>query len=285
MIVVKLMGGLGNQMFQFAAGKALALHLGTTLKLDDSYLNRNSNGKYTQRKFELGGFKLSEKLIGILHLYKFDSKLIRGFNRLFRFKSSVLNESNTHYQTNFFETKDNALIIGYWQSEKYFKLHEKQIRNDFIIDDHFLNGIEENKAKVLGSNSVSLHVRRGDYVTNTHSNYFHGVCGINYYEDAVKFISNSVSNLELFVFSDDIEWCKENLKFNYAINFIDTKSAYKDLYLMQNCKHNIIANSSFSWWGAWLNKSESKIVVAPKKWFADELINTNDLYPENWIKI
>ena len=279
------MGGLGNQMFQYAAGKALALHLNTDLKLDDSYLKKDPGGKYTQRHFDLDGFKMSERLISNFEFFKLDSKFTRGIRRIFKLKSNLLNENGQNYNADFFNSTDNVIVNGYWQSEKYFLKYEEQIRKDLTIKEELLKGTEEWLAKISKVNSVSIHVRRGDYISHKHANYFHGVCSIDYYKEAVNLIARSNSDIELFVFSDDIEWCKQNLKFEYPIFYVETKSAYKDLYLMQNCKHNIIANSSFSWWGAWLNRNNAKIVVAPKNWFANDSINTSDLYPEKWIRL
>lgn len=283
------MGGLGNQMFQCAAGRALALHLNTPLKLDDSFLKQNTNGVYTQRHFDLQGFEMVSDLIETSELQaffdKYDSKFTRFINRNFKFKTHILNENGHQYQNDFYNVSKNTLIKGFWQSEKYFVKFEEQIRKDFVIKAELLSGTEEWMSKIIKSNSVSIHVRRGDYVTNFNSNNFHGICSLDYYEKAVHLISSSNLNVELFVFSDDIEWCKLNMKFKQPTFFIETNSSYQDLFLMQNCKHNVIANSSFSWWGAWLNKNSKKIVVAPKNWFKNTSVNISDVIPADWIKI
>ncbi len=285
MVIVRLMGGMGNQMFQFAAGKALAVHLKTELKLDDSYLKIDPKGKYTQRNFELNGFNMTESLISKTELLKYNSKIARAFRKIFDLKTNFLNESGHQFHPGFFDSPNNVIVNGYWQSEKYFLKYKEQIVKDLSIKQELLTGTEELAKQISNTNSVSIHIRRGDYVTHAHANYFHGICGLDYYKEAVSLIAKSNQNIELFIFSDDIEWCQQNIKLEHPTSFVDTKSPYKDLYLMQSCKHNIIANSSFSWWGAWLNKNGEKIVIAPKNWFADSSINTSDLCPEKWIRL
>ncbi len=151
------------------------------------------------------------------------------------------------------------------------------------------NGRNKDIGEMIQSfKSVSLHIRRGDYVSNKVTNQVHGVCDLNYYSHAISYIAERISNTHLFVFSDDPEWAKGNLKTEIPTFFVDNNRAdkdYEDLKLMRQCKHNIIANSSFSWWGAWLNQNAGKIVIAPKKWFNDKSINTKDLIPEKWIRL
>src|SRR3989344_4984067 len=159
------------------------------------------------------------------------------------------------------------------------------IRKDFTFGATIVERNKKLASEISGTNSVSVHIRRGDYVTNANTNQFHGLCSLDYYNKAVSFISSKQNEMELFVFSDDIEWCKENLKYDFPIHFVETNDAHSDMYLMSLCKHNIIANSSFSWWGAWLNDNFQKIVVAPSQWIADASVNTQDLIPKGWIKI
>jgi hypothetical protein len=131
-------------------------------------------------------------------------------------------------------------------------------------------------------------VRRGDYVTSPKTNSVHGTCSLEYYYDSFNLIEKQHKNSHYFIFSDDIEWCKQNLEFIKNKTFIELSANERDheeMYLMSQCKHNIIANSSFSWWGAWLNQNPDKMVIAPKKWFHDQQINTNDLIPDTWIRI
>ncbi len=172
---------------------------------------------------------------------------------------------------------------GYWQSEKFFSTISKTIRSDFEFPEY-----ENNTKKIAESfkqkNTVSLHVRRGDYLT---SKLMGNICDIVYYQNAIQIISEKIDNPYYVVFSDDPEWCKENLKINnstYITNNSGSQS-FRDMQLMSECQHNIIANSSFSWWAAWLNKNEDKIVIRPKKWFNDNGMNIDDLTPPNWVHI
>ena len=128
-------------------------------------------------------------------------------------------------------------------------------------------------------------MRRGDYVTLPSAKNHYKLCSLEYYKQAIEYLKNRLTKFELFVFSDDILWCKENLTFEFPVNFIESGNSQSDLYLMSRCKHNVIANSSFSWWGAWLNSNKNKIVIAPNDWFIDETIDTSDLIPPSWVRI
>ena len=291
MIIVKLMGGLGNQMFQYATAKALALKHGVDVKVDVSYLNENAKGNYTQRNFDLDTF---EKPVNIASkdeintfLRKADNKLSRFIHRKFPFLFSSLRavESGSPYHSEFEKYPKNTYLEGFWQSELYFKRYETDIRNDFKFKQNIIDKNLQISSLISNTESVSVHVRRGDYIKNAESNKFHGVCSLNYYYKAIEHIANLKPNIELFIFSDDIEWCKNNFSFKYPVHFMETNDAYSDLYLMSKCKHNIIANSSFSWWGAWLNTNSNKIVIAPKQWIANTSVNTKDIIPSSWIKL
>jgi len=291
MIVTKLIGGLGNQMFQYAAGKALACKHNTELKVDVSELNQSSEDRYTQRHYELDIFASDieiAKNTDILPFFNKDNgKIKREFQRRFPFLFNTLHavESGNNYHPEFKKYPKNAYLRGFWQSELYFKEYEIEIRKDFQFKQSVIEACKPLINKIAPINTVSLHVRRGDYVNNPSANKFHGLCSPQYYEQAVSYISKSQKHIEVVVFSDDTAWCKENLKFDVPIHFLETGSAYEDMYLMSHCKHNVIANSSFSWWGAWLNNNRNKIVVAPQKWFADTSVNTSDIIPASWIKL
>lgn len=292
MIIVKLRGGLGNQMFQYAAGLSLALKHNTTIKIDDTALIQKPAGNDTPRHFELNIFEkpvtsaTNKEIQDILSNY--NSKITREIQRRFPFLFNKLRavESGSHYHTEFDHYPKNTYLEGFWQSELYFIKYENQIRDYFDFKSDIKN---ENSGLVetikSHAHSVSIHIRRGDYVSNVEANKFHGLCSLEYYKDAVNYLSTKFKKLNLYVFSDDLDWCKEHLKFDFPMEFIQTLNPQSDLYLMTQCQHNIIANSSFSWWGAWLNGYKDKIVIAPKKWFADSSINTTDLIPKSWIKL
>lgn len=295
MIVVKLKGGLGNQLFQYAAGKSLAKKLNTDLYLDLTDFAIQSNGEWTQREFELDVFSISAKIADhqLLMPYVAASKrnrIDRVFNSLRKY--NVYADNLQGFSNRFFEQKDNTLLNGYWQSEKYFSAIEKDLRVDFQLknpldekNQSFLNELKTNS----NENKVSIHVRRGDFITNTNANAYHGSCDVVYYKNAIDVLKSKVDGLIKFIcFSDDMDWVKGNLELGSNVAYVDWnsgKNSFKDMYLMSQCNHHIIANSSFSWWGAWLNPSQEKMVVAPKKWFANDSINYHDIILDQWIKL
>lgn len=294
MIVVKLMGGLGNQMFQYAAGLSLALTKKTELLIDESFLIAETNNLYTKRNLELQCFNLDIKIANEKDIKRFNitrsNKYIRSLQRNFPFLFSNLYaaESGMTFQKEFFNFPKNTYLDGFWQSEKYFKNIESVLEKKFTPKETPNSENRDWLNKITNSESVSLHIRRGDYIINKNSQEHHGNLILSYYNNALNEIKSKHSNIEVFVFSDDLDWCKENLNLKFKTYFVDANQKlnfHLDLFLMSHCKHNIIANSSFSWWGAWLNKNPEKIVIAPKKWFANESINTSDLLPVKWIKM
>lgn len=289
MIIVKVIGGLGNQLFQYALGRTIAHKNNTVLKIDITSF------KTYNRKYALDNFNIIENFATeeeIRHL-KYSNRLkhlaykLTKSSKLF-YKQSFINELDFAFDQNIFKSPSNVYLEGYWQSEKYFKEAGDIIRNEFTIKSK-AEGINKEIAEEINScEAVSVHVRRGDYVTNLETNKFHGLCSLEYYKEALNKITSCIENPHFFVFSDDPKWAQDNLNFDYPSRFIThngTEKNYEDLRLMSLCKHNIIANSSFSWWGAWLNKNLDKMVVAPRKWFNNTSVDTSDLIPENWIKI
>lgn len=296
MITTKLEGGLGNQMFQYAAAKSLALQLNCQIHLDVSafYKRKIHNG------FELDKFALHQNIVKIedasthdiiekIGRTWFGQTLILRYllGKIYDLKSGYYVEKSFSFDSDLFNQKCQTTIKGYWQSYKYFE----SIRQELLEDFRFLVPPSEmNQAlvkKITSQNAVSLHVRRGDYVANAHTNSYHGVCGLDYYQRAVSEIEHVLTDPVYFIFSDDPQWTFENLKISSDATYVTHNTgvnSYLDLYLMSLCKHNVIANSSFSWWGAWLNQNPSKIVIAPHKWFAIEK-DTSDLVPPAWIKL
>lgn len=258
---IKIKGGLGNQMFQYSYGMRLMLIEKKDVIFDTSFYNYNEIDTY--RPFLLSKFNIdsSTKFKNIK-----ENLLIKVFNKI---KSKVT---------------DN---YGFYQSEKYFKEIEAVIRKEFKLKDPLGITSQEYTDKILGTkNSVSIHIRRGDYALDTKTNKHHGVCSLDYYQNAIKHINEKVESPTFFIFSDDIEWVKENLKINDAIYVSNPEiKDYEELILMSTCKHNVIANSSFSWWGAWLNQNPDKIVIAPKQWTANKTADELDILPKTWIQI
>lgn len=294
MIITELNGGLGNQMFQFACGRAFSLRSGTELLMDETtLLDGQKNGKVTPRHYELGIFTLGHNRATAKQRRQFFPENIvrKGLRKIFNY-NPVITEGSNAINDFLVKKTSNAFLRGYWQSEKYFQRIEKTIRKDLEFS---ASKSEQTKAwaeKINASTAVSVHIRRGDYAENEHTKNFHGLLGISYYEKAMSVIEQQkINNLKYYFFSDDAEWVKkEIIKDNKNYFFIGHNTGadnWQDMYLMSCCKHHIIANSSFSWWGAWLNTDENKMVIAPKNWFAHTAANdqTRELIPMSWHRI
>ncbi|MDR2948170.1 MAG: alpha-1,2-fucosyltransferase [Prevotella sp.] len=291
MVTVLLSGGLGNQMFQYAAAKALATRLNTSLRIDLYTFTKKTQA--TVRPYELDIFNI----VNLPERSTLKGKLItkaRPFiqkHRTFFQKFGILTDTYAIlYQPVFESITGNITMSGYFQNEKYFKDIVKVLRNDFTFKSPLIDDNLKVSDKIRSSQSVAIHIRRGDYLSqNSQSNFI--TLDKAYYEKAIRLAINQIKNPEFFVFSEDFEWIKENLNFeNYPVTFIDWnkgKNSYIDMQLMSLCKHNIIANSSFSWWAAWLNNNQDKVVIAPGHWFQDEKKNIllDDFYPDGWKKI
>lgn len=295
MVITELTGGLGNQLFQYASSKALALHQNTELILDISSFYREELPELeVPRAFEINHFSgVTEKTITTKDYGT--NKAYKGFTTsrlekiLPRHKRKIYKEPFFHYDKNFLNSRKEVLLKGVWQSEKYFAKYQSQLRNILTLKEESIS-----KVKVLGNelrqqNSVSIHVRRGDYLRLPIILEWHGVMDVSHYENAIQLLQSKIAEpLKLYYFSDDPEWVEANLCATWPGEIIsknNQNTAIEDFYLMSQCRHNIIANSSFSWWAAWLNNNPEKIVVAPKKWFGNAPNDTKDLIPESWIKI
>jgi len=202
------------------------------------------------------------------------------------YKKLIIRERYFHFDPQIIRKYNYAIFDGYWQSEKYFIDIKNIITEELSLKKKYIDEIEKNLInKIKNNNSVSIHIRRGDYVNDKTTNLHHGTCPLDYYHRAIKIILANNKKSIFFIFSDDIDWVKKNLKLLHPSFFISGNKDYEDLFLMSLCKHNIIANSSFSWWAAWLNNNPNKTVAAPKKWFNNPHQNTKDLIPKPWIKI
>ncbi|WP_235869117.1 alpha-1,2-fucosyltransferase [Polaribacter aquimarinus] len=267
MVVVRILGGLGNQMFQYAYARSLSLK-GYDVKLDIS-------------KFK------TYKLHGGYQLNKFNIKLKKAdplavlYGKI-GLKSNI-KEKSLLFNGDFKSLKGNEYVKGYFQTEKYFNKIRETLLNDFVINQKLSINTQKMEQQILSTkNSCSLHIRRGDYISDEKANKIHGTCNLDYYHKAIEIINKKYTNTTFYIFSDDISWTKKNLK-TEKIVFVDVKSIpHEDMYLMSLCNHNITANSSFSWWGAWLNTNKNKIVIAPRNWFIEK---ENEVACENWIKL
>lgn len=289
MIVAEFKGGLGNQMFQYAAAKSLSKHLSTSLKFDTRHYQDPDSRPFIIKEL----FGLKEPEASDRELNKLDPRGRTFLSRVQRrvkhslpvFLNPKFVEPSFLYTPQFFSVPRNVYVQGYWQSEKYFKEIEREIRDVFKLRPE-LNEMERGwLERIEKSISVAIHVRRGDYVSNPTYNAFHGLMPLTYYQKGVEMLEKKFGELEFFVFSDDKDWVEKEFKMNHTI--IHGSNEIVDLYLMTKCRHNIIANSSFSWWGAWLGDQNDKMVIAPKLWFADPTSNalTLDMIPKEWNRI
>lgn len=292
MVIVRLRGGLGNQMFQYALGKRMAKQLNTTLKLDLTTLLRVKKKEgFTKRDYQLHIFNVKEnfliqpKFISVLNKMKlhFLVELVKGI-KLLGYKK-VKERTFTVDQNLIDSPNDKTLYSGYWQSEKYFSDAEAELRKDFSFKEELSDQAKVILNQIENSNSVCVHMRRGDYVQD---NYFVPMSN-DYFGKASDYISKHVEDAHFFVFSDEPQWCSENVKFKnkYTIVDFDTdKIKYKeDLQLMASCNHFIMSASSFSWWAVWLSNAKNKIAIAPKQWFSDQSIDVSDLVGEDWVRL
>jgi hypothetical protein len=190
------------------------------------------------------------------------------------------------YNPDILKTPKSVYLVGYWQSEQYFKDIESLLRREFTFKTAPDAKNAHPVALIQSVQAVSVHIRRGDYVANPHTHEFHGSVSLEYYHIAADKIAQAVTDPHFFVFSDEPEWAQEHLKLNYPTTFMAVSGQgkdYEDLRLMSLCKHHIIANSSFSWWGAWLSINPNKVVFAPTRWFNQ--LDARDLIPETWHKL
>jgi hypothetical protein len=258
MIITKLQGGVGNQLFQYACGRSASSKYLTKQYLDTRFYKSQS-----KRTFDLGKFT-NANIDTNLDMIQANYPIIRiGDSFIY---TPITNPVDCNYY-----------LDGYWQSEKYFIESENIIREDLSPSKEMIDFLQ--RTPYLNSNSLSIHVRRTDYLE---SNGYHPVQTIEYYKNAVDVIGEYD---KIFVFADDINWCKENFKFKNMI-FMEGFTDIQDLYLMSYCKNNIIANSSFSWWGAWLNKNINKKVISPRSWFGSHVeLSDLDIIPQKWTRI
>jgi len=292
MIIVKLWGGLGNQMFEYAFGRRLALKNQTELKLDDSGLAYENS---TPRHFSLGCFNINAELATPADIRKvrkeLPGKLLKKVQK-FLDKKRIVPAKNSFREVELslpelLNLKGELYLEGFFQRGEYFKDVVEEIRKDFTLKESLANFNPALEERIKNCESVAVHVRRGDYLLDLEYNKTHGVLPLDYYQNAISYIKRKVKNPFFFVFSEDKKWCEDNLSLGEQVFFVEPGKDYEDLILMSHCQHQIVANSSFSWWGAWLNDNPEKIVAAPKQWFADEKMNeqTVNLVPKEWIRI
>jgi len=287
-VIVRMMGGLGNQLFQYAAGRTLALATGRELLLDTSAYREDP-----LRAYQLDHFAIAAR------------PLRRGDVTFFRLRRSRLGailprRSRVEIVREAFPARlpvwpDRAggndagapYLIGYWQSDRYFAAAADTIRREFRLRQPADRANAATLESIAGCDAVALHVRRGDYVSNPAATAYHGLCGLDYYRGAIRRLCESVAQPHCFVFSDDLDWVRANLDTGHPTTFVghNTDTPWEDLRLMSACRHFIVANSSFSWWGAWLGEWPGKRVIAPARWFQADHGGEGEIVPAGWLRI
>jgi hypothetical protein len=290
MVLIQLNGGLGNQLFQYAIGRRIAFDRGVELRFDTGAF------AIQKREYKLQHFNVKGSPASINEIKRFirreQNPRLSMLSRLWNGKKAyyrriIVDEQAVPFDENILKVPGNVFLRGYWQSQKYFKVIEPILREELTLltPPSGLNlGLAE---QIRSCTAISLHVRRGDYVTNSATNQTHGTLSVEYYKTAADVILRFIPDATFFIFSDDIPWVKENLNMKSSTIFVNhntEKTDYEDLRLMSLCQHHIIANSSFSWWGAWLNPKREKMIVAPKKWYSIN-VDTKDLIPEDWMLV
>lgn len=292
MIVVRLSGGLGNQLFQYAVGRRLAIRHKTDLILEDSFYIKTPYG-VTPRSYELVHYPIKARRVTASERFQlgvYSNRYTRIIRNYINIPGRYLYIREFSHQFNDFllNAPNNIFLDGYWQSEKYFLGAESELINELQPIEDMSSDDALVAKEMKDTNSVGLHIRRGDYVTLESAKNHHGVCDLNYYQNAVNLISKNISNPVFFIFSDDLNWAKDNLNLKFPCFFIGHNSAqtgFQDLRLLSLANHQIIANSSFSWWAAWLNSNKNKIIIRPKKWLLRSPEVDEWICPRNWISI
>lgn len=292
MIIVNIAGGLGNQLYQYAFGRTLAVKLNVPLKLAIMNAASQNPRPYRLKHFNIQeDFATPEDLLNIRKQPTLAERL--GLKPIHR-RSIVIEPENwfNPFNPGLLEIRDNSYIEGYWQSEKYFSEIGGLLRTEFTLrlpPDANNQHIADSMQNV---DSVSIHVRRGDYLTRPTAVKKFSECSIEYYRSAVEKISSKVANPHFFVFSDDHQWLRENIILDYPTTIVDLNGPhqdYLDLWLMTMCRHHINANSTFSWWGAWLANHSKGMVICPKRWFnlsrEENDRDAKDRIPPDWLRL
>jgi len=276
---MKISGGMGNQLFQYAAGRAMSLRTGADLALDTSFYARKRH-----RTFELSRFPLASGISlfsGRLQIARKCREFVRHGLR----KEPVYREPHFHYDNGFESLQTPIKLEGYFQSHRYFEPFSEAIRSELEIpqpDDDETRRLAE---QIRNVRATTLHIRRGDYVTNSKASQIFAQCTVDYYHRAMEMIPGDAS---VYVFSDDLAWAKKNLRPIKPLVFAEgetRRSGLADFWLMSQGHDQIIGNSTFSWWAAWLSDTDRGMTVAPRKWFVDPAYNDQDLIPADWIRL
>ncbi|MFC1960138.1 alpha-1,2-fucosyltransferase [Chloroflexota bacterium] len=298
MILVYVRGGLGNQLFQYACGRTLAKRLGTEFKLDLSWFETQNS-----RQYRLNDFNVIENIatpaeIELAHASTLKPPRMRDYLKpagMRNYLRWLKKGRQWHYfqepqLTRYYQAIDHitadedVYLVGYWQFEKYFIDQAAFIRNEFKLTEPLPPENESLAAEMQNSQSVSIHIRRGDYVSDPRFAPTHNVCTPQYYQRAMQYISQKITTPRFYIFSDDPEWCQQNIHSDYPIKIVSNNQSLPqyDLILRAKCQHHILSNSTFSWWGAWLNNNTNKTVVVPDKWTHGLSTEERNIIPAHW---
>ncbi len=283
MIIVNIKCGLGNQMFQYALGKRLSLDWKDELKVDLSWF-KNIKAGDIPRDLEINSFNVVLKEAD-------EQEISRSMPSIFyRMIDKIRGRLNRNHFYHFYfqllKKKKNVYLDGYYQNYRYFDSIRSVLLKEFVLKPGYNQEVDNVKSEIeIAGESVAIHIRRGDFATIRKG--YNGLCDLVYYQKALNIIKEKYPNVKIFIFSDDIEWAKENLKFSNPTVFVSRPilKPAEELFLMSFCKHQIIANSTFSWWAAWLNQNPKKIVVSPSVWLVAQDIDNDYLLPSNWIRL
>ncbi|MBD2028356.1 alpha-1,2-fucosyltransferase [Leptolyngbya sp. FACHB-711] len=300
MIITKIQGGLGNQLFQYSAGLSLAHRNRTVLKLDLSWFEFNSYRQYGLSDFRIRENFASREEINLFFqnqaFLKIKKQIRKAYNSIFDIQHfpypislTYLREEPDFDASKVFNISGDIYLEGFWQSYKYILPEiEQQLRLEFTPRYPDRAEVFTIREKIKeSSESVALHIRRGDYVTNETYAKKHGFIGLDYYENALKLLKSKLGKFDVYVFTDDIPWVMSNFFHGEDFHLVSGGSllASEELYLMAQCNHQILANSTFSWWAGWLNSNTNKTVICPKKWMNDSSLRIEDLILSSWIMI
>jgi glycosyl transferase family 11 len=285
-ITVKLRGGLGNQLFQFALGRSLAVRRDTDLSFDLRWFGNELPGE-TPRMYALEPYELNASLDGASHPSSRPDPKTRIGRFLARRDPLLVKQRGQDYDQSVLDAPDGSLLDGYWQSEKYFLEIATRVREELTLPNSPDAVNADLLSRIDSPRSVGVHIRRGDYVTNLHAQAFHGLPGVEWYRLAVDLIATQAGGIELFVFSDDPDWSEAELRPDHPTTYVrhNGPAAHEDLRLLSACSHHVLSNSSFSWWGAWLGEKPDQLAVAPSPWFRRAPAATRDVVPARWITL
>jgi len=303
-IVAKVQGGMGNQMFQYALGRRLANEQGTEVGLDLTLLlDRRPHKDFVFRNYDLDLFNVRARILANEevwdHIRVPQSRLLNRktvipyLNRWRRLRNRdaylLVKERAFTFDPSILALRGNIYLDGYWQSPKYFAPIADELKADFALKEPLPVRVRELADRISAVNALCINARRGDFVSLKGTAELHGACGMDYFQRALETIVPIIGPPEIFVTSDDIAWCRENMRFGYPTTVLDHDWAGPRfshyLELMARCRHFIIPNSTFAWWAAWLATYPDKVVVAPFAWFRDQSLDTSDLFPATWIRV